>query len=133
MPVRSHYSHIVRTLMAPVKARLKRKDAASDAKEAPITDNTNPRFAPAMRHVFAKGRPILLVFGEEDRLWMDYAAKYVERHQRDIDRAASLYELHVIKQANHIFSLDEWQDDLLDRCGRWLQERGRGPQLAGSH
>ncbi len=123
---RSHYSHIVRTLLQPVKARLKRKAAAHEVTDAPITDNTNPRFAPAMRHVFAKRRPILLVFGEEDRLLMEYTAKYVGRHQSDLDRAASLYELHVIKQANHIFSLDEWRDDLLDRCDRWLQEHGRG-------
>jgi uncharacterized protein len=122
---RSHYSLITRSLVNPLKHRFTRPKEAAAA-QAPVEDNTNPRFAPAMRHVLDDGRPILLVFGEEDRLLMEYVAKYVDRHQRDLDQAASLYQLHVTSHANHIFSLREWQEDMLERCSRWLRDEARG-------
>jgi hypothetical protein len=44
------------------------------------------------------------------------------------------YETHVTQDANHIYSLTEWQADVFDRCCRWLdaQAATRAPRPAAN-
>jgi pimeloyl-ACP methyl ester carboxylesterase len=114
----SDYGLITRALLNPLKKRLRRGAVAAPA-EAP-TDNTNPRFAPAFQRVLAGRKPVLLVFGEGDRLYLEFEEKFLQRHRAQLSTEGDRYELHLTKHANHIFSLPEWQTDMLECCTRWL-------------
>lgn len=120
----SDYRMIARSLMKPVLARLRRADAP--AAETPLpqpADNTNPHFAPAFRQMVSTSRRVLLIFAEADRLFWEFEAKFMQCHRASIAPYAKWYRVHVTKQANHIFSFGEWQQDMLDECCGWLESR----------
>jgi alpha/beta superfamily hydrolase len=124
----SDYRMIVRSLMKPVLARLRRAEpqphAAAEASTATQpADNTNPYFAPAFRRMVSTSRRVLLVFAEADRLFWEFDHKFMQRHQAALEPYAEWYRVHVTRQANHIFSFGEWQQDMLDQCCGWLESR----------
>jgi len=61
------------------------------AKPAVPPDNTNPFFAPAFRAVAGSGRPIILVFGGNDRLHFEFSEKFESRNEEWIREPASLH------------------------------------------
>jgi uncharacterized protein len=94
--------------------------APAQAEPPAPTDNTNPRFAPAFLRLLAASRPILLVFGGADRLRWEFDEKFATRHRAAIDAQPGRYELVVTPDANHIFSLGEWQRHMLEHAATWL-------------
>jgi uncharacterized protein len=139
----SHYSLITRSITKPLMQRLRRRGApaapapAAAAPPPPERDNTNPHFAPAFRRMLASSRRMFLVFGETDRLQFEFEVKFVERNPTVREHVPGGYETHLTKDANHIFSLSGWQQDMLDRCCAWLEgdhaarDRSAGVQAAG--
>jgi uncharacterized protein len=117
----SHYSLILRSTLRPLLKIGGPKPAASTI--APM-DNTNPLFAPAFRQMVSSGRKVLLVFAETDRLTWEYDAKFRQRHAAWLDSFAAWHERHVTSDSNHIFSLHDWQQDMLERCCGWLKQLG---------
>ncbi|MDP1946747.1 MAG: hypothetical protein Q8L77_04525 [Nitrospirota bacterium] len=118
----SDYKLIARLLLKPVLARLKPVKQASPASSpSEEADNTNPYFAPAFRQMVSTSRYVYLVFAGMDRLYYEFEKKFVERNRAELESYASWYEIHVTKDANHIFSFREWEEDMLDQCSRWLR------------
>ena len=124
--LQSHYSLIgMSVLMRKTQPGAVASEPASSpdtpvAQASVPADNTNPRFAPAFLRVLAGGRPILLVFGGADRLRWEFEEKFVARHRDALDAQSNRYDLVVIPDANHIFSLGEWQRPLVDQVATWL-------------
>ncbi len=126
LTLQSHYSLIVRAIAQPLQKRLRRGQPTPAAGEQP-RDNTNPHFAPALLRMLQSSRPVFLAFAETDRLLFEFDVKFLQRHRPAVERHAGLFEMHVTPSANHIFSLPEWQADMLDRCCRWLEQRVTAP------
>jgi len=87
----------------------------------PETDNANPLFPPAFFKMLSTRRPMLLVFGGADRLHFEYEEKFVSRHRERLSGLPRLVDVHVIESANHVLSLREWQQEMLDISNRWLR------------
>lgn len=120
---RSDYRMIARALLKPLRGGIGRpQPVTGNAADSAPTDNTNPLFAPAFSRMVATSRPVLLVFGESDRLYWEFQEKFMQRHQSAIARYSKWYQVQVIPRANHIFSSTEWQEDLFAHCFAWLQE-----------
>jgi uncharacterized protein len=123
LTLQSDFRLIARSVLGPLWSRLRRPAQqplpAQAATEEP-SDNTNPRFAPAFRRLVSSSRRALLVFAEADRLYAEFEAKFMERHAASLEPYRACYDVHVTKQANHIFSMPEWQEDMLDQCCEWL-------------
>lgn len=118
---RSHYSLIFRSLLKPLLEKTHKTTAASATSDPnEPKDNTNPYFAPAFFNMLSTGRHIYLVFAGSDRLLWEYEKKFVERHRQRLELYSAHYAMHVTKDANHIFSFREWEEDMLDQCCRWL-------------
>lgn len=119
---RSDYKTIARSLFKPLLAKLcKAKPAVPAATQSDPADNTNPYFAQAFSQMLSTSRPIYLIFAEMDRLYWEFEKKFVERNRPMLDLRAAWYGVHVTKNANHIFSFREWEDDMLGHCDEWLQ------------
>ncbi len=119
LTLQSDYSLIKRSVLA---SREKPAAAAgAEAKETLPSDNTNPRFAPAFLRLLAARRPILLAFGGADRLRWDFDEKFVARNRAALDAHPAGYELVITPEANHIFSLVEWQRHVIGHCETWLR------------
>lgn len=129
--LQSHYSLIVRSIAKPLLKRLGREQKPKSAEEQ-TADNTNPLFAPAFHTFLGTSRSALLVFGETDRLLWDFEVKFLERHRRAIERYANQYEVHIVRQANHIFSLAEWQQEALETSCRWLVRQSTAAPETGT-
>jgi pimeloyl-ACP methyl ester carboxylesterase len=84
-------------------------------------DNANPLFPPAFFKMLSSRRPMLLIFGGSDRLHWEYEEKFVARHRERLTSVPPLAEVHVVEHANHVLSLREWQEEMLDVTTRWLR------------
>jgi alpha/beta superfamily hydrolase len=123
----SNYRLMARSFLKPLIARLQpEKPAAPVAPQSP-GDNTNPYFARAFFSMQSTSRQIYLVFAGMDRLLFEFEKKFVERNRAELERYASWHEIHVTKDANHIFSFRDWEEDMLDQCSRWLRRFGSVP------
>lgn len=117
----SDYKMIARSLFKPLLGKLEGKaPVAAVAVQPDEGDNTNPYFAEAFRQMVSTSRSVYLIFAEMDRLYWEFEKKFVERNRSVLDLYASWYGIHVTKNANHIFSFREWEQDMLDECSRWL-------------
>lgn len=84
-------------------------------------DNANPLFPPAFFSLLSGRRPILLIFGGQDRLRWEFQEKFVDRHGEALSRLPQTFQVHSVEGANHVLSLWEWQREMLDVSTRWLQ------------
>ena len=116
----SHYSLIFRALTKAFISR-RGKAPAPDQAAAEPADNTNPLFAPAFRHMVANRCPMLLIFAGTDRLLHEYDVKFAQRHRAWLDTSTDWYTMHVTKHANHVFSITEWQQEMLEQSRQWLE------------
>jgi len=97
---------------------------ASDNNDTPVEsdDNTNPLFAPAFFDMVDSGRKIRFIFSGSDRLDWEYEEKFVSRHSEQLKQCAEHFEISVIPEANHILSMSEWQQVMLDQSADWLNK-----------
>jgi len=121
----SDYRLIARLLLKPLLSRVRPTMSASPVPgQSEVVDNTNPYFAPAFRRMISTSRYVYLIFAEVDRLYYEFEKKFVERNRAELESYGHWYEVHVTKDANHIFSFREWEEDMLDQCSRWLGRLG---------
>jgi alpha/beta superfamily hydrolase len=116
-------SRTLRAKKAPAAAPASSAAAPAPGQPPAPGDNTNPHFAPAMRALLSRDVPLLLLFSEMDRLWWEFEEKYLQRHRADLDARPGLTEIVVVPEANHVFTLDAWQADMLGRACAWLEAR----------
>lgn len=106
--------------------------ATPSQSENPEADNTNPLFPPAFFKMLSTERPILLVFGGADRLTWEFEEKFVARHRDALAKLPPIYDVHVVQTANHVLSLEAWQQEMLDVSAAWLRRWFPAPaSLAG--
>lgn len=85
-------------------------------------DNYNPLFSQAFERFAAAGKKMFLIFSGADRLYWEFQEKFLERHGALAERYRELYSIHVTEEANHIFSFEEWQRDMLSVSSAWLTD-----------
>jgi hypothetical protein len=64
---------------------------------------------------------MLLIFGGADRLHFEYEEKFVCRYRDRLASLPSLVDVHVIEWANHLLSLAEWREEMMEHSARWLR------------
>lgn len=129
LTLRSDYRLMWKALVKPLIARPVNPATVSGDRGAggAERDNANPLFPPAFFKMLDTARPLLLVFGGADRLYWEFQEKFVARHAARLERVRSGYDVHVVPNANHVLSLREWQQEMLDASTRWLQTHFAAP------
>jgi uncharacterized protein len=135
LTLKSDYRLIWRFMSHPMKRWLPAVQTP-ETTQSP-TDNANPLFPTAFFRMVDSQRPILLVFGENDRLQWEFEEKFLARHKARLSTVADRYNVHVIKQANHVLSRREWQDEMLAVATTWFSSHfglseGTSRQAVGS-
>jgi len=102
-----------------------RRAAPKTNVETPLSevDHTNPLFASAFMAMLESSRPMILFFSGADRLRYQFAENFESHHEARIRNLRHLYEVHLIPNANHVFSDSTWVAELLERAERWLNVR----------
>jgi hypothetical protein len=66
-----------------------------------------------------------MLFSEKDRLLSEYQEKFAAPYAQALTPHARQVEQHVVKSANHVLSLREWQQEMVTVSRNWLAERHR--------
>jgi len=97
-------------------------------KSLPTTDggsqqqtNANPLFPPAFFEATRNQGKSLLIFSQSDRLFWDFEEKFVQPYESELSEVGDAHELHVVENANHVFSFREREQEMLDVSCTWLQ------------
>jgi uncharacterized protein len=120
---KSDFRLIARSVKVMSRSPQKSPEAAAEASRPAMASNLNPLFAPAFEHLLANSRPALLIFSGSDRLCWEFREKYADHHAAILDRYRGLIDLHVVPDANHVFSFQEWQDEMMNHMQKWLEIR----------
>ena len=115
-------NYLIRRMVRHWVRKFLRRPAQPTVAAATEHDNANPLFPPAYFSMLSRRRPMLLVFGGSDRLHWEYQEKFVSRHRERIAAMPSLTEVHVVELANHVLSLQEWQDEMLSVSTAWMKK-----------
>ncbi len=76
----------------------------------------NEHFLAAYRAIVARGDNILFVFGENDNFRWEYESAFLEKYPGDVRAGEGLVETEIIPHANHMYTLQEWQQEIMRRC-----------------
>ncbi len=114
------------TIARSVGQAFKRKKPAASASNMPVASgqqeksNANPLFPPAFFSMTRSGRKILLIFSGADRLYWDFDEKFAQPHAAELESVEHEFDLYVVKDANHVFSFREWENEMLGLMSEWL-------------
>ena len=82
----------------------------------------NPGFLEAFRAIAARGQRIFFVFGENDNFRWEFESEFLEGCRDDVERAGDLIRIDRIQHANHMYTLREWQEEIISRCIEWARQ-----------
>lgn len=121
---RSDYRLIIRSftsfLKGAVRSLLEGNHRRPQVKANDNDNNLNPLF-PGIFHKVASTRRVLLVFSGADRLHWEFEEKYVQNYVLEFQKFGKNIDIHIIKNANHILSFTEWQDEMLGKVASALK------------
>lgn len=79
----------------------------------------NDAFLEAYRTVIGRKQRIYFVFGEHDNFKWEFNSEFVEGMPEEFAAGAECIRIDEITHANHMYTLREWQDEIIDRCVEW--------------
>ena len=125
----SDFKLLVKSLSQPFVKNVKREHANIDDKGSKIRNGTqivesnlNPHFHRAFSR-FVMKKKILLIFSGSDRLYWEFEEKYLNNYGNAIEPYRGNFEIFIVKDANHVFSLKEWQQHMVEKSETWLKEK----------
>ena len=68
-------------------------------------------------------RKVLMIFSEADKLYWEFEEKYMKSYEQQLEKFKGNLEIYIAKNANHIFSFKEWQEDMLSISSDWIKNR----------
>jgi len=105
----------------PVTSSHSGKPSSEDATQTENNNsNINPLFSSAFFSMLESSRNMMLVFSGADRLYWEFDEKFSGPNQHLLSNYNSVYEVHTVKDANHIFSNKAWQEEMLQLSNQWL-------------
>lgn len=130
LTLQTDYIALMRSLLRPIRKKLGPCESKNENNGVPVPlaeeSNLNRLFAPAFFEMVSSGRPILLIFSSADRLYWEWEEKFARCNASRIAAYSDLLEIHVTKDANHIFSSRESQEEMLNVACNWLKKRFGG-------
>jgi uncharacterized protein len=83
--------------------------------------NANPLFPPAFFAFLERGGRALMLFSEKDRLQAEYVEKFSTPYAERLKPHLPQLHQHVVANANHVLSMQEWQREMVDVSRDWLR------------
>lgn len=128
---KSDYKIIWKALSQSVKNKKllskKQKNGKKDdvIKMEKNANNFNDHFPVAFFDMLKSSRKILFIFSGADRLHWEFEEKFSNPYHEKLVQYESLFEVYIVKDANHIFSYSKWKQDMLKHAASWLEKNYR--------
>jgi pimeloyl-ACP methyl ester carboxylesterase len=116
---KSEYKTLNRSLSLYFKKLLKKKGFQKHPR-------FNELFLTSFENFISRGEKILFINGEFDPATWEFKTEFEDKYLKSKRNLDNLFEIHIIKKANHIFSLSECQAELLDKISSWLRQEYSG-------
>lgn len=84
----------------------------------------NEHFLAAYRAIVARGGKILFAFGENDNFRWEFDGEFAAKYPADVRAGERFTTIEIVPDANHMYTLREWQDEILRRVGPWFEASG---------
>lgn len=81
----------------------------------------NDAFLEAYRKIVGRRDRLVFFYGENDNFKWEFNNEFAEKYPKDIEAGKGLFIIEEIKQANHMYTLREWQDEIYERCLQWAE------------
>jgi len=85
----------------------------------------NEHFLAAFRSIVSRKSPGLFIFGENDNFKWEFYSEFVERFPEEWKAGEAVFSVEIIPHANHMYTLGEWQDQIVDLCIDWMGRVGK--------
>ena len=76
----------------------------------------NPVYLESWRAAMERGSRIFFVFGENDNFKWEFEKEFRGNYAGEIEKYSDLMRIDEIEHANHMYTLHEWQDEIIERC-----------------
>jgi pimeloyl-ACP methyl ester carboxylesterase len=125
--LRSDYHLIYLSIFNKIKGKvINSEKASSNAMNFSQADNQagnnfNTLFPVALQNML-KSRKMVLIFSGVDRLYWEFEDKYLHNYEKEFSKLSKNLRIHVIKNANHILSFKEWQDEMINKTTSALRD-----------
>jgi hypothetical protein len=131
--LKTDYRLMLKSIFRPLLARKEQRQEPLQTEQKDPAGNFNPHF-PKILKDYASSRKIYLIFSETDRLFWEFQEKYLNNYPSDYESLKKNVSVEVIKEANHIFSFQKWQNEMLNLSVAWLRDQYKipSPARAGS-
>ena len=126
---KSNYRVLLKALLGTHKSKKTAAIPSSKSVEPNQVNNFNPLIPDAFE-AMVSSRKMLLIFSEADRLYSIYHERFAQPYNAKIQQYLDNFEVYLVRDANHIFSFIEWQQDLLQQASSWLNCNYKQPELS---
>jgi len=118
--LKSSYRAIGRSVSNRVLPRRLKRKRATNVEGNDQCSGVNPYFIPALKRFVDDSGRLLLIFSGKDRLFWEFEERIQTPMQEYFEDNRQI-DIHVVKNANHIFTLNEWQADVTATTVEWLE------------
>lgn len=116
---KSNYRVLLRAFLGAHRSKKIAGIPASAPPGSSQANNFNPLFPNAFE-AMVSSRKILLIFSEADRLYSIYQERFAQPYSAKLQHYLDSFEVQLVRDANHVFSFNEWQQELLQLATSWL-------------
>jgi len=102
---KSDYRALVRSFTVPLRKLFGKPGDEKPSAPAATEDNFNDLFPEAFEDFVARPRKMLLLFGEDDRLFFEFEDKFLRQHGARFEQYREFYDVQLVSGARHIFEL----------------------------
>jgi hypothetical protein len=121
LSLKSDYRLVSKSILTAIRSK-----ASNTAALCPIPpqerDRARGKYFPAALRNMLSNRKVFLIFSEADRLFWEFEEKYLNNYSKDITPSLKQFQMNIVKDANHIFSFTEWQEEMLQQSCEWLSK-----------
>ena len=122
---RSEYGVIWHAMKRALFKPAAKPQAATPGAPVEQRGNANPLVPQAFLAFLQRGGKALMLFSEKDRLLSEYQEKFLAPYAQSLAPHLPQLDQHVVPSANHVRSMREWQQELVDVSRQWLRDRYR--------
>jgi len=128
---RSDYRKMLKTIKAAAGGSIKKKTKRVDrparinaGSQQPVEEGLvfNEDFLDSYRSIVSRGGRLVFFYGENDSFKWEYHNDFADNFPKDVEAGRDLVSVEVIKQANHMYTLREWQNEICEYCLKWAEK-----------
>jgi pimeloyl-ACP methyl ester carboxylesterase len=80
----------------------------------------NKGFLDAYTRITGRGGQVYFIFGEHDNFKYEFNSEFVDAMPEEFQAGRAAVTIEGITHANHMYTLREWQDIIIDKCMTWV-------------